>query len=68
MIRIIGNRGCSRCIATKNDFAKKLIEFKYELIENLPQEEQDQILKLAEESGVATFPILLDEYGKIFVR
>jgi len=60
MIRIIGTTGCSRCIAKKNEYTKKQIDFSYELLENLSQEEQDKILKYAEENKIFSFPIIIE--------
>lgn len=65
MIRLIGTHGCSRCIVKKNEFLKKQIEFSYELLENLPEEEQEKILELAASNHIYSMPISIDEKGNI---
>ena len=59
MIKVIGTQGCSRCMMTKNILTKKNIDFTYDLITSLSQEDQNKYIKLAQDKGFMNFPIII---------
>ena len=60
MIKIIGTLGCINCIKTKKVLEDKNIEFEYIIFNNLSSEEQDNIIKIAEQNCIGSFPIILN--------
>jgi glutaredoxin len=60
MIRIIGTLGCINCIKVKKAFEDKNIEFEYIIFNNLSSEEQDNIIKIAEQNCIGSFPIIFN--------
>jgi glutaredoxin len=61
MIRVIGQLGCSNCEITKQILKKKGIKFEYELMSNLPNEEQDILYSLAELKGYTNMPLIFSD-------
>ena len=61
MIRLIGKKGCSRCEITKQILKKKGVEFNYELISELSNEEQELLNKMVQETGLMQMPLILKD-------
>ena len=61
MVRVIGKLGCSNCEITKQILKKKGIKFEYELMSNLPEEEQDALFSLAELKGYTEMPLIFND-------
>jgi len=68
MIRIIGNEGCSRCEITKQILTNKEVQFTYELLENLPDEDKKSILKKARVKGILNMPLILKDEEIIDIK
>lgn len=61
MIRVIGNYGCSRCEIIKQILSNKGVEFKYELLSDLPKETQRIILNKAKAKGQLNMPLIFKD-------
>lgn len=61
MIRVIGNYGCSRCEIIKQILSNKGVEFKYELLSDLPKEMQRIILNKAKAKGQLNMPLIFKD-------
>lgn len=61
MIKIIGKKNCSACMMVKTIFDNKNIEYIYEEIEKLPQEEQDNIIAKATEQSKLSMPLIIKD-------
>lgn len=68
MVRVIGSRGCSRCEITKQILKKKGVEFSYELISDLPDEEQELLNNLAQEKGLLQMPLILKDNELVEIK
>lgn len=58
-IKVVGNKGCSRCNVTKNLLDKHKVPYDYVLFDDLSKHEQGQLLDQAKEVGVNALPIIL---------
>ena len=65
MITLYSTHGCSRCEAVKNVLQSKGIEFRVQMIENLPDEVADSVMDKASEAGAAYYPIIERDDGTI---
>lgn len=68
MVTIIGTKGCSRCYAVKAQYEKKQIDYTYKLLNELPEEQQEELLCRAEQKHITSFPLILDESGEIITE
>ena len=68
MIRVIGSLGCSRCEITKQVLKNKKVEFKYELISELSELEQDELLSKAQSKGMMNMPLILKDNELVDVK
>ncbi len=68
MILIIGSEGCSNCIMTKRILDNKGIQYKYVLLNELPQEEQDKYLNMARKAKRISFPIIIKDEKVITIQ
>lgn len=59
MIKVIGNKGCSRCEMVKNILSNKNVEYEYVLFSDLEKKEQDKVLDLSKSAGQLSFPIIM---------
>lgn len=59
MILLIGKQNCSACNMTKTVLTNKGIEFEYKLLNELPQEQQDKYINLAQESDMLSLPLIV---------
>ena len=57
-VRVIGNKGCSRCTITKHILEKEGIPHEYVVLADLKTEEQKTILTKAKDNGILTLPII----------
>jgi len=58
---LIGTRNCSRCQVTKTILDQKSIQYTYQLIEELSDEDADRYTKMAQESNKISFPLIIKE-------
>lgn len=58
MIDIIGSKNCSRCNMIKNIFNQKNTLYNYYIFEDLSNEVQSEILKIAQSNGFTNFPLI----------
>ena len=59
MILLIGKKNCSACNMTKTVLTNKGMEFEYKLLNELPQEEQDKYINLAQENDMLSLPLIV---------
>ena len=64
MIKVIGKEHCGACMMTKNVLGVKGIEFEYILLEEMTEEEQNNVIKMAEEQGRLSMPFIIKD-GKL---
>ena len=64
MIKVIGKGHCGACMMTKNVLGAKGIEFEYILLEEMTEEEQNNVIKMAEEQGRLSMPFIIKD-GKL---
>jgi glutaredoxin len=57
--KIVGNKGCSRCDITKKILINNGIEFDYETLSDLSEQEQKKTLSEAKEEGIVALPIII---------
>ena len=65
MYLLIGKNNCSACTITKTVLKNKEIEFEYKTLEDLPQEEQDKYINLAQEQSRVSLPLIINDDNKI---
>lgn len=65
MYTLIGKENCGRCEMAKTILKNKNIPFNYELISDLSNERRLDIIDKAQEMGIATFPIIMNENDEI---
>jgi glutaredoxin len=58
-VKIVGNKGCSRCDITKKILINNGIEFDYETLSDLSEQEQKKTLSEAKEEGIVALPIII---------
>lgn len=61
MIKVIGKEHCGACMMTKNVLGAKGIEFEYILLEEMTEEEQNNVIKMAEEQGRLSMPFIIKD-------
>ena len=59
MIKVIGNKGCSRCEMVKNILSNKNVEYEYILFLDLDKKEQDELIERSKNAGQLSFPIIM---------
>ena len=59
MVRVLGSKGCVNCEITKQTLKKKGIEFRYELLSDLPDDEQTRLNEMAKNKGLLKMPLIL---------
>lgn len=65
MYLLIGKNNCSACTMVKTVLKNKGIEFEYKTLEDLPQEEQDKYINLAQEQSRVSLPLIINDDNKI---
>lgn len=65
MITVYGTLNCGRCSVVKTILENKGVEFKYEILDELTEVEQEEVLLNAQENGIGSFPIVADEEGNV---
>ena len=68
MIKLIGKEGCNRCVMTKNILNNKGVKFEYMLLSELPKEEQDKYVNMAQESGNIELPLIIKDEKMITLQ
>lgn len=61
MLKVIGSKNCSRCTMLKTILSNKGKEYSYLDLEELDNETQNTLSKLAEESGLKSLPYILQD-------
>lgn len=64
MIKVIGKENCGACMMAKKVLTKKGVEFEYVYLNDLSEEERDVVLKLADEQGMRSMPLIVKD-GKL---
>lgn len=58
-ITVYGTQGCSRCLMIKKMLDNKKIKYDYLLFEDLNNSEKDNIMDLAQNKGIQSFPLII---------
>ena len=61
MYKIYGNVGCSRCAIVKGLFTSKGIDFTYENLTDLSEEDKNSLINKATEEGKMNLPLIVKE-------
>ena len=64
MIKVIGKENCGACMMARKVLTKKGVEFEYVHLDDLSEEDKDVVLKLAEEQGMRSMPLIIKD-GKL---
>ena len=64
MIKVIGKENCGACMMAKKVLTRKGIEFEYVHLDELDEEERAEILKMADEQGMRSMPLIVKD-GKL---
>lgn len=59
MIKVVGNKGCSRCEMVKNILSNKNVEYEYILFLDLDKKEQEELMEKSKSIGQLSFPIIM---------
>lgn len=65
MVRLITTKGCGNCKIVEARLKRTGKDYKYQLIDSLPPEEQMELKEKAKEAGQRSFPIILDKEQKV---
>ena len=68
MVRVIGDKGCSRCEITKQILKNKGVIYEYILMSELPIEEQEKLNSMALESKMLQMPLILKDDKLVEVK
>lgn len=58
---IVGAEGCSECFAVEARLRKKGIPYRWIDLYNIPTEEQNKYMKIADEAGKMSLPLILKD-------
>jgi glutaredoxin len=61
MVKVIGSKSCVNCEITKQTLKKKGIEFTYELMSELSEEEQSMLNDMAVKKKMIKMPLILKD-------
>lgn len=64
MISVIGKENCGACMMARKVLTKKGVEFEYIHFNDLSEEDKDAVLKLADEQGMRSMPLIIKD-GKL---
>ena len=64
MISVIGKENCGACMMARKVLTKKGVEFEYVHLDDLSEEDKDVVLKLVEEQGMRSMPLIIKD-GKL---
>jgi glutaredoxin len=59
MLKVIGLENCGKCTITKNILEERNIEYEYDVLSNLNQEDQRKYAKMARESNYNSMPLII---------
>lgn len=65
MVTIVATKGCGNCKVAAARFNREGIDFKYQLINNLPSEKQNFLREKAKAEGQKSFPIILNSNEEV---
>ena len=60
-IKVIGSKNCGRCQMVKQILDNKSIEYKYSLLEDFSEEEQNDLINKAKNTGNMQFPLIIKD-------
>lgn len=58
MIEVFGSKNCARCTMVKNILTNKKLTFTYSMLEDLPQDEYENRMKIASEKKQMNLPLI----------
>lgn len=61
MISVIGKENCEVCMMARKVLAKKGVEFEYIHFNDLSEEDKDVVLKLVDEQGMRSMPLIIKD-------
>jgi glutaredoxin len=59
MIKIIGLKNCSKCTVVKGILDSKAIEYEYNILTELPEEERRKYAQMARDVNYNTMPLII---------
>lgn len=68
MINLYGKENCSRCEMVKNILTQKNIEFTYEILESLEENEKKEIMATARKKGMLSMPLIIKDGEMITIQ
>lgn len=68
MIEVIGNLKCFNCEMVKKKLEKDGIEFEYKIFDQLPEEDQEELSKMARDSKMINMPLILKDNKLITIN
>lgn len=60
MLKVIGKENCNACIVVKNTLNLCNIPYEYSTLEELSEEERNKYIKMAEDQGRLSLPLIID--------
>ena len=64
MIKVIGKENCGACMMAKKVLTRKGVDFEYVYLDELEEEERAEVLKMADEQGMRSMPLIVKD-GKL---
>lgn len=61
MIKVIGKKNCSACLATTNILKRNNIKFNYLMLDELNEDEKTNVLAMAAEIKKTSMPIIIKD-------
>jgi glutaredoxin len=68
LIKVIGTKGCSRCITIKNILTSKNIDYEYLFFDELMPSDKEKFKNLAEENNQFQFPLIIKDEKLIDIK
>lgn len=59
MILLIGKNNCNACTMVKNVLTNKGVEFEYKLLEELSEEDRNNYIQMAQDTGMLSLPLII---------
>ena len=64
MIKVIGKENCGACMMAKKVLTRKGVDVEYVYLDELEEEERKEVLKMADEQGMRSMPLIVKD-GKL---
>lgn len=68
MLKLYGNKSCSKCVVVKNQLTSKGIPFEYHILADLSVDEQMAIVNKSNEKGLKQLPIIMKDEEIITIQ